>query len=197
MVPESHRRLAVTMGVVVLAMSAAVVARQQAPGPDDPYPGSGLTRQQISDRLTAADHASKPSIEQGKILFQALCSNCHLFGDLGQSVGPDLSTVGSRFGKRDLLESILWPSRTISDQYAMVVLTLEDGSTVSGLIAREDAQVVFIRTAAQPGGRGVPILVERIKDRKDATVSMMPEGLVSGLKLEQIDGIVAFMLTGK
>jgi hypothetical protein len=31
----------------------------------------------------------------------------------------------------------------------------------------------------------------------DATVSMMPEGLAAGLKLEQIDHIVAFMLTGK
>jgi hypothetical protein len=68
---------------------------------------------------------------------------------------------------------------------------------VSGLIALETAQAVFIRTAAQPGGRGVPVLQERIKDRMDATVSMMPEGLAAGLKLEQIDHIVAFMLTGK
>jgi putative heme-binding domain-containing protein len=182
---------------VALAASIAVAAQQPAAAPDAPYPGTGLTRQQIFDRLTAADYQGKPSVEQGRILFQALCSNCHLFGDLGQSVGPDLSTVGSRFGKRDLLESILFPSKTISDQYAMVVLTLDDGSTVSGLIALETVQAVFIRTAAQPGGRGVPILQERIKDRQDATVSMMPEGLVAGLKLEQIDNVVAFMLTGK
>ena len=37
----------------------------------------------------------------------------------------------------------------------------------------------------------------KAKDRKDADISMMPEGLVSGLKLEQIDGIVAFLQTGK
>jgi putative heme-binding domain-containing protein len=192
--PES---LAITMTGALLVASVALVAQQPGGSPDDPYPGSGLTRQQIFDRLTAADHPGRPSVEQGRLLFQALCSNCHLFGDLGQSVGPDLSTVGSRFGKRDLLESILFPSKTISDQYAMVVLTLDDGSTVSGLIALETAQAVFIRTAAQPGGRGVPVLQERIKDRMDATVSMMPEGLAAGLKLEQIDHIVAFMLTGK
>jgi putative heme-binding domain-containing protein len=182
---------------VLLAASAVVVAAQQAPAPDDPYPGSGLSRQQIMDQLTAADYQSKGSAEQGKVWFQALCSNCHLFGELGNSVGPDLSTVGSRFARRDLLESVLFPSKTISDQYAMVVLTLDDGSTVSGLIAREDPQVVFIRTATQPGGRGVPIAAERIKDRKDATVSMMPDGLVAGLKPEQIDSLIAFMLTGK
>jgi len=182
---------------VLLAASAVVVAAQQAPAPDDPYPGSGLTRQQIMDQLTAADYQSKGSAEQGKVWFQALCGNCHIFGELGNSVGPDLSTVGSRFARRDLLESVLFPSKTISDQYAMVVLTLDDGSTVSGLIAREDPQVVFIRTATQPGGRGVPIAAERIKDRKDATVSMMPDGLVAGLKPEQIDSLIAFMLTGK
>lgn len=192
----STARLAAA-AAVLLAASAVVVAAQQAPAPDDPYPGSGLTRQQIMDQLTAAGYQSKGSAEQGKVWFQALCSNCHIFGELGNSVGPDLSTVGSRFARRDLLESVLFPSKTISDQYAMVVLTLDDGSTVSGLIAREDPQVVFIRTATQPGGRGVPIATERIKDRKDATVSMMPDGLVAGLKPEQIDSLVAFMLTGK
>jgi putative heme-binding domain-containing protein len=189
--------LAVAAVVALLATSSAVVATQQAAPPAEPYPGSGLTRQQIMDQLTAAGAQSKPSVEQGKILFTALCSNCHVFGDLGQSLGPDLSTVGSRFGKRDVLESILWPSRTISDQYTMTVITLDDGTTENGLVAGENAEYVFLRTVARPTGRGVPILLSRIKDRKDATVSMMPEGLVSGLKLEQIDGIVAFMLTGK
>jgi putative heme-binding domain-containing protein len=191
-------RLFVLACAGLMAASGVVAARQQAaPGPDDPYPGSGLTRQQIMERLAAPDSQVKGSPEQGRILFQALCGNCHIFGDLGQSVGPDLSTVGSRFNRRDLLESILLPSKTISDQYAATELTLTDGSVVSGLIALENAQVVFIRTAAQPTGRGLPVPVEEIKDRKESTVSMMPEALVSGLKLEQIDGMLAFLATGK
>jgi putative heme-binding domain-containing protein len=92
---------------------------------------------------------------------------------------------------------MLWPSRTISDQYTMTVITLDDGTNESGLIAGENAQYLFLRTVARPTGRGVPILLSRIKDRKDADVSMMPDGLIAGLKLEQIDGIVAFMATGK
>lgn len=180
------------------ALAASVPAAQQKPsGPDDPYSGSGLTRQQIMDRLAAPDPPLKGAPEQGRILFQALCSNCHIFGELGQSVGPDLSTVGSRFTRRDLLEAILYPSKTISDQYAMTELTLDDGSIVSGLIALENVQVVFIRTPQQPTGRGVPVVADRIKDRKESTVSMMPEGLVSGLRLEQIDGMLAFLATGK
>lgn len=191
------RRSILACGVLAAAGIAAPLAQQKAPGPDDPYPGSGLTRQQLMDRLAAPDPQVKGAPEQGRILFQALCSNCHIFGDLGQSVGPDLSTVGSRFNRRDLLEAILYPSKTISDQYAMTELTLDDGSVVSGLIALENVQVVFIRTPQQPTGRGVPVVADRIKDRKESTVSMMPEGLVSGLRLEQIDGMLAFLATGK
>jgi putative heme-binding domain-containing protein len=192
-----YRGSAGAVGLALLATSVALVARSQAPPPAEPYSGSGLTRQQILEQLTAAGAPSKPSLEQGKILFTALCSNCHVFGEMGQALGPDLSTVGSRFGKRELLESILWPSRTISDQYAMTVITLDDGTTESGLISGENADYLFMRTVARPTGRGVPILLSRIKDRKDATGSMMPDGLIAALKLEQIDGIVAFLQTGK
>ena len=79
----------------------------------------------------------------------------------------------------------------------MTTLTLDDGSTQSGLVSREDEQYVFLRTPDQPQGRGVPIPRSRIKDRKDADVSMMPDGLVAGLKLEQVDSLVGFLLTGK
>ena len=79
----------------------------------------------------------------------------------------------------------------------MTTLTLDDGSTQSGLVAREDAQNVFLRNAANLEGRGLPVPVARIKDRKDSTSSLMPEGLVAALRLTQIDSLLAFLATGK
>jgi putative heme-binding domain-containing protein len=181
--------------VAALGWSAAIAARQTSP--DAPYMGSGLTRQQVFDKLTAADYKSTPSVEDGKAVFEALCSGCHIFGELGTSVGPDLSTVANRFKKRDILESILWPSKTISDQYTMTTLALDDGTSVSGLVVREDDQFVFLRTADALTGRGKPVPVARIKERKDSTVSLMPERLMDPLKIERIDNLVAFLLTGK
>jgi cytochrome c5 len=116
--------------VVSLALCASAwmpFAAAQTP-PDTPYPASGLTRQQVFDKLTSTSAGTTPSVETGKTLFEKTCSGCHIFGDIGASVGPDLSTVGSRFGKREILDSILWPSHTISDQYAMTTFELEDGS---------------------------------------------------------------------
>jgi len=184
------------VSAIALAIGGVAILRAQAPA-DALYPGSGLTRQQIMDKLTATGYQSKPVIAEGKETFQALCSGCHVFGDVGASVGPDLTTVGSRFKKRDILDSILWPSHAISDQYTMTMFLLDDGTTESGLIVREDAQFVFVKNAAHLEGRGLPVPVARIKDRKESTVSLMPEGLMASLKLEQIDNLVAFLLTGK
>ena len=38
-------------------------------------------------------------------------------------IGPDLTIASGRFSTRDLLESIVDPSKEISDQYAVVVIT--------------------------------------------------------------------------
>ena len=75
----------------------------------------------------------------GRPLFEERCGVCHRFGGLGKDVGPDLSTITSRFKKKDVLESILWPSRVISDQYQAEMFELNDGKIVSGLIVRETA----------------------------------------------------------
>ena len=48
------------------------------------------------------------------------CIQCHRVEGRGGSVGPDLSSAGNRFGRRELLESIIEPQKVVSDQYAIV-----------------------------------------------------------------------------
>src|SRR5262249_47727671 len=70
--------------------------------------------------------------ERGRALFSTVgCFACHRYHDEGGSVGPDLTGVGGRFSPRDLLESILLPSKEISDQYGAVVIALNDGRVVT------------------------------------------------------------------
>ena len=60
--------------------------------------------------------------DRGRALFAAAkCFACHRFNDEGGGLGPDLSGVAGRFSARDLLESIVVPSKTISDQYEAVI----------------------------------------------------------------------------
>ena len=50
----------------------------------------------------------------------ARCVVCHRFDGDGGATGPDLSQVAGRFSLKDLCESIVEPSKVISDQYKAI-----------------------------------------------------------------------------
>ncbi|HTU93236.1 MAG TPA: PVC-type heme-binding CxxCH protein, partial [Gemmataceae bacterium] len=45
------------------------------------------------------------------------CLKCHTISGVGGQIGPDLSVIGKKSSKQDLLESILNPSKAVADQY--------------------------------------------------------------------------------
>jgi putative heme-binding domain-containing protein len=166
--------------------------RAQAPA-DAPYSGTKLTRQQILDRLSSAEPGRTASAA-GREIYAKVCANCHVFGETGTTIGPDLTTVASRFRTRDLLEAILWPSRTISEQYAITLFDLDDGSTVSGLVVREDRTNVYVRNADFME-RPLPVPLARIRNRTTPDVSLMPEFLMEPFTLDEIQSLVTYMFT--
>lgn len=130
----------------------------------------------------------------GRPLYEKLCASCHRFGEaIGREVGPDLTTITSRFKKSDVLESILWPSKVISDQYKSEMFELKDGTVVSGVVQRENAINVFVRTAESPD-KPVAVPKANIANRGESTVSLMPPGLLEGLTQEQAADLLAFVM---
>src|SRR5205823_10024583 len=83
---------------------------------------------QMQDLLPVIDRATHGrDFVRGKAAFAAVqCTKCHKFGDEGGGAGPDLTGVGSRFQPVDVLESILLPSKVISDQYQTTELVKTD-----------------------------------------------------------------------
>ena len=53
---------------------------------------------------------------------------CHRVGPMGRAMGPDLTAVGQRFGRRDLLEAILNPSKANAENHQLEVITMTDGT---------------------------------------------------------------------
>jgi cytochrome c5 len=111
-------RAAIGFGAAILALGVGVTATQMPPDPT--FPGSKMTRQQVLDKVTSESPGTTASVAKGKELYEKLCAGCHIFGETGTSVGPDLTTLSSRFRKRDTLESIMWPSKTISTSIVTV-----------------------------------------------------------------------------
>lgn len=137
----------------------------------------------------------KADPEKGKEVFEKECASCHRFGSLGKDFGPDLTTVARRFQKKDILESVLWPSKTISDQYGSLIVETREGDVVNALLVREDAQKLVLKTAEVE--RPIEIPKAMVRDRRPSQISIMPEGLLDSYSMDQISDLFAFLLRGQ
>jgi len=136
--------------------------------------------------------APRRSLADGALVYQEACGRCHLRNEVGANVGPDLTTAGARFGLRDLLETMIVPSRTISDQYRGLNVFLADGDIVTGLPLLDDGRrLVLVDTS----GARVEIPADRIASRRPASKSVMPDGLLDPLTLEQVADLCAWILS--
>jgi putative heme-binding domain-containing protein len=175
---------ALTLAGLCVAGFASGMAHPQTPAPK-------MTPEQIRDYHAKDEKGG--NAEAGRALYEKQCATCHRFGAIGKDVGPDLTTIASRFKKADVLDSILWPSKVISDQYQAEMFELNDGKIVTGVIVRETAAAVQVRTAENPD-KPVAVPKGQIKNRAASTVSLMPEGLIDGMTQQQVADLLAFTL---
>jgi putative heme-binding domain-containing protein len=154
---------------------------------------SPAAREKLFEEVLAEPPRAPASPDEGRAIFDKLCAQCHKFGAIGKDVGPDLTTMTSRLKKKDIVESILWPSKTISDQFEMALIQTKTGDVISGMVQRENAQAVFMVTAQAPD-KPIRVLKAQIAARKKSSISMMPEGLVDDLGAGPVGSLVAFLL---
>lgn len=67
----------------------------------------------------------------------AACLKCHTIEGTGGKVGPDLSAIGAKASRENLLEPILYPSRAINHQFQTWVVETKGGLVITGIIAEE------------------------------------------------------------
>ena len=163
-------------------------------------PGRSWTLAEIAPLLERPLH--QRSHERGEAMFTAGgCFSCHRFAGRGGATGPDLTSVGSRFAPLEIAESIVEPSRIVSDQYQMVEVTLTNGEVVDGRIVnvmgnlmglRLEGFVVNTDMATNEERRIAPGDVEKIES---SAVSMMPPRLVNGMNDEELLELLAYLVS--
>lgn len=132
------------------------------------------------------------SAAKGGLVFERLgCANCHEYqGRLGS--GPNLTGIGSRYDREEIIRSILEPSARFADGWRPVKVVLLDGSSVVGrLQGKETGEVVKVLTGA---GEVVHIARERIETVELGTTSPMPDGLTEGVSKEDFADLVAWLM---
>ena len=135
--------------------------------------------------------------EQGKMMFAAtLCSACHGMRGEGGAVGPDLTQLGTRFSSRDILESILEPSKVISDQYAATAFYLKDGSSILGRLKNEDKDKYYISQNPFAPQTLREILKKDVSRTRISEVSIMYTGMINRLNAEELKDLMAYLTAG-
>ena len=136
------------------------------------------------------------NFNRGKETFEsAQCLACHRFGNEGGAVGPDLTAVSSRFKRHDILESIIEPSKVVSDQYKNTTVRLKSGDVVEGRIIEEtDEKLVVQPNPLAP--EKVTVKKVDVKSRALSNLSPMPEGLVNTFTKEEILDLMAYVESG-
>ncbi len=148
----------------------------------------------MDDLIGSLDNVSKGrSFEKGKAAFAASqCLTCHRFGNEGGAVGPDITTVSTRFSRKDILESIIDPSKVISEQYQSTVLTLKDGDDVTGRLVEDKGDSYIVLTNPLLNTK-TEVKKSNIASRAPSKFSSMPAGLLNILKKDEILDLLAYI----
>jgi putative membrane-bound dehydrogenase-like protein len=138
--------------------------------------------------------------KRGKTLIDASargdlqCLKCHTIQGAGGNVGPDLSAIGKKASRESLIESILYPSKAIADQYVSWAIETKKGVVVTGLLVEETAEYVTLRDANATDHR---IAKKEIESRSKSPVSIMPSDLIAVMTEEDLIDIVEYLLSLK
>jgi putative heme-binding domain-containing protein len=138
----------------------------------------------------------KRDFNRGRSLFGAAnCFSCHRFANEGGAQGPDLTGAAGRFSVRDLLESIIEPSKEISDQYAATIITTIDGRVITGRIVNYHGENMSVLTNMLDPNALVNVDRRKVESMELSKVSMMPEGLLDTFKEAEILDLIAYLLS--
>jgi putative heme-binding domain-containing protein len=118
------------------------------------------------------------------------CATCHRVSGTGGILGPDLTQVGGKFSRAQILESLLEPSKTVDPKYATYLVETTDGRTHAGLLALRTERETVLRLAAD---KEVRIPAAEIAAIAAQRTSLMPEALLRDLTAEQAADLLEFL----
>lgn len=123
---------------------------------------------------------------------KAGCMKCHTVGTRERLAGPDLSVVGDKFDRAQLIKSILEPSARIHPDHATTSVVLKSGRVVHGVLKRRTAELVEI---FDDKGQPRTIQLSDIEEQRSSSTSLMPDGLHRLITEAQFADLVAWLET--
>ena len=140
------------------------------------------------------ERPARPGGYFGDLKGPVACTKCHAVGSNGGKVGPELSSVGAKYPRDELITAVLAPSAKIASGYEPTIFALNDGRVVSGIIKNEGHDKVEIQDSE---AKVVSLTKDQIEERRKSDVSLMPNGLAQGLSAKDFADLIAYLETLK
>ena len=125
---------------------------------------------------------------------QTACSKCHTLEGSATNAGPDLSAVGDKFPRRDMIRSVIEPSSEIAIGYGSTIIDTKADETFTGIIKQSTDQYIELR---QADAQTIRIPLTDIASQRGSAVSLMPDGLQSAMSMQEFDDLIEFLVNLK
>ncbi|MBI3857199.1 MAG: PQQ-dependent sugar dehydrogenase [Planctomycetes bacterium] len=134
----------------------------------------------------------KGDVERGRAIFAAptlQCAKCHRVQAGPETAGPELSKIGAKYNRAQLLESILEPSKLIDPKFAAMIVQTKSGDVINGIVlSKTDAELVL--RDAEKETRLKMSAVERMVPQQK---SLMPEALLQHLTAQEAADLIDYL----
>jgi putative membrane-bound dehydrogenase-like protein len=126
---------------------------------------------------------------RGRAVFDRVCASCHKLYGYGGEIGPDLTGAG-RDNLEYLLENLVDPSAAVTADFRMVVVAMNDGRTLNGLVRAQTDRTLTLQTQTEA------LVLDRreIEAMRSSPLSLMPDGLLSPLSEAETRDLLAYLM---
>ena len=136
-----------------------------------------------------------PGRGEKKIFFDVegiQCKTCHTIDGKGRPLGPDLTQIGKKFDRRQLLESILQPSKVVDRKYVQHLVETQDGRVYTGLIAEKTGDELVLLDASH---QKIHLSTADIELQLPQRQSLMPELQLRDMTAQDVADLLDFLLS--
>ena len=133
-------------------------------------------------------------VANGQQIFEdkekANCKSCHKVSGEGELVGPDLSTIGDKYSRQDLIDTILDPSANISPGYSTIVIVTTEGIIHTGILKSASTEEIVL---SGTDGATIKIEIDEINQRRTSQISVMPEGTEDLISKQEFMDLISYL----
>jgi putative heme-binding domain-containing protein len=154
--------------------------------------GTAAEKRQLIDRykaLLTPEHLKQADPSRGRLVFSQTCAVCHTLYGEGKHIGPDL-TGANRDNLDYLLENAVDPSAVVAADFRMSVVALKDGRVLTGIVGEQTPRTLAVQTQTDK----VTLERSEIDEVRPTQQSLMPDGLLSSLRDEQVRDLIAYLM---